>query len=66
MSQRIVIRKANKIIDVFHGEQGWEKHEHTRLMLTSNNFLKFVSGAKLSSQDFYEVKKQLGINFAGA
>ena len=35
MTERIQIKRANKVVDVFFGEEGWEPHEHTRLLMVS-------------------------------
>lgn len=60
MTNRIVIKKANNIIDVFHGEEGFEKHEWTRFILV-RGYLKYINGAQLSANDFFTVKKELGL-----
>ena len=60
MSKRIVIRKLNKIIDVFSGEEGWESDHWTRFVLIGN-YLKFIKGVQLSPHDFNHVKKELGL-----
>lgn len=60
MSQRVIIRKANHVIDVFFGEEGFNQKEWTRFLLVGN-FLKFIKGAKLSHQDFNVVKKELNL-----
>ncbi len=60
MSKRIVIKKANHIIDVFHGEEGFEEQNWTRFLL-KNKFLKYIKGAQLSAQDFFLIKKELGL-----
>ena len=60
MTNRIVIKKANRIIDVFFGEEGFGQQEWVRFLLIGN-YLKFVTGAQLNPQDFSEVKKMLGL-----
>jgi len=61
MTNRIVIKKANRIIDVFFGEEGFVQQEWVRFLLVGN-YLKYVIGAQLSPQDFTEVKKLLGLS----
>lgn len=63
MTNRIVVKRLGKIIDVFTGEQGWEPEHWTRFLLV-NNYLKFIKGSQMSPQDFNDIKKQLGISFA--
>lgn len=58
MTKRLVIKKANKVIDVFSGEQGFAEQEWTRFLLVGK-YLKFIKGAQLSPHDFNEVKAQL-------
>ena len=60
MTNRIVIRKQNRIIDVFHGEEGFEEHNWTRFLL-KNRFLKYIKGVQMSPQDFNQVKKELSL-----
>ena len=60
MSNRIIIKRANHIIDVFHGEQGFEQDTWTRFLLV-RGFLKFIKGSNLSPSDFNYVKKELEI-----
>lgn len=52
MSKRIVIRKAGKIVDVFFGEEGWEKDEWARFIMMPGKFLKFLRGTTLSDSDY--------------
>ena len=62
MSERIQIKRANKVVDVFFGEEGWEPQEHTRLLMVNTKngvFLKYLSGAQLSNNDFNSVKEKL-------
>ena len=56
MTNRVVIRKHHRIIDVFHGEEGWEENNWNRFLLVGN-YLKFIKGAQMSPQDFNTVKK---------
>lgn len=58
MTNKLVIRKANRIIDVFSGEQGFVEQDWTRFLLVGK-FLKFIKGAQLSPTDFNLVKKEL-------
>ena len=60
MTNRIVIRKQNHVIDVFHGEEGFKEHNWTRFLL-KNKFLKYIKGAQMSPQDFNQVKKELSL-----
>ena len=60
MTNRIVIRKQNNILDVFHGKEGFEEHNWTRFLL-KNKFLKYIKGAQMSPQDFNQVKKELSL-----
>lgn len=62
MPEHIKIKRANKIVDVFFGEEGWEPQEHTRLLLVNTKngvFLKYLSGAQLSNSDFNSIKEKL-------
>jgi hypothetical protein len=60
MTNRVVIRKHHRIIDVFHGEEGWEENNWTRFLLVGN-YLKFIKGAQMSPKDFNSVKKELAL-----
>ena len=60
MTNHIIVRKQNHIIDVFHGEEGFEEHNWTRFLL-KNKFLKYIKGAQMSPQDFNQVKKELSL-----
>jgi len=60
MSNRIVIKKANHVVDVFHGEQGFAPQHWTRFLVV-RGFLKFRKGTQMSGQDFNFVKKELGV-----
>jgi hypothetical protein len=59
-TERIVVRKLGHIIDVFHGEEGFESQHWTRFLLV-RGFLKFIKGSQMSSQDMRVVKQQLGV-----
>ena len=62
MPERIKIKRTNKVVDVFFGKEGWEPHEHTRLLMVNTKngvFLKYLSGAQLSNSDFNSVKEKL-------
>lgn len=59
-TDRIVVKKANHVIDVFHGERGFEQQQWTRFLLV-RGFLKFIKGAQLSAHDLRSVKAKLGI-----
>ena len=62
MTERIKIKRANKVVDVFFGEKGWKPQEHTRLLMVNTKngvFLKYLSGAQLSTSDFNSVKEKL-------
>jgi hypothetical protein len=57
MTPRIVIKKVNKhLIDVFHGEEGFESHNWTRFVIV-NGFLKFLAGVTMTPADLQQVKK---------
>lgn len=59
MSKRIIIKKVNNhLIDVFHGEEGFEESNWTRLLLIKG-YLKFIKGSQLSPHDFNAIKKEL-------
>ncbi len=60
MNKHIIIKKANNVIDVFHGQEGWEKQDWTRFLLVKG-FLKYINGAQMSTNDFFFVKKELGL-----
>ena len=60
MSNRICIKRHNHIIDVFHGEEGFEPGGWTRFLLV-RGYLKFVKGSNMSPSDFALVKKEMGI-----
>ena len=45
MTNSVVIRKHHRIIDVFHGKEGWEENNWTRFLLVGN-YLKFIRGHK--------------------
>ena len=59
MSNRIVIRKAGKIVDVFFGEEGWEKEEWARFIMMPDKYLKFLRGATLSTEDYRSLHREL-------
>jgi hypothetical protein len=64
MTNRIVIKKNNRVYDVFTGEEGFEPQHWTRFVLAGNGrsrTLKFIKGATLSPEDFAYVQKQLGV-----
>lgn len=61
MSERIVIKQANRIVDVFFGEEGFEPEHWTRFIMVGHSFLKYVAGANMPTTDFNFVRKQLGV-----
>lgn len=60
MSNRLIVKKHNRFIDVFSGEEGFEEQDWTRFLLVGT-FLKFIKGAQLSAHDFNQVKKELNL-----
>ena len=64
MSNRIIIRKANSVVDIFFGESGWDQKHWTRMSIVKTAkgpFLKYLKGAQINQHDILEVHKQLGI-----
>lgn len=64
MSNRIVIRKTNHIVDIFFGEFGFDSKHWTRMTTVKTKegiFLKYLKGARISQQDMIEVHKILGV-----
>ncbi len=56
-TQRLVVKKANRIIDVFFGETGFGKEEWARFAVIPGGFLKHLGGSFLSAEDFQEIRK---------
>lgn len=57
----IVLRKANKFIDVFFGQSGWNETQWTRFATTSKDgifALKRVKGAHVDNKTYAYVKQQ--------
>ena len=54
----IIIKKAGKFIDVFHGIEGWETWTRfvVQSTMTKKKILKFVAGSTLSPEQFSFVK----------
>lgn len=61
MSNRILIKRSNNVVDVFFGEQGFAPHHWARFVL-NNKQLKHLKGASLPSNDWRFVCDQLGVN----
>lgn len=61
MSERIVIKQANRIVDVFWGEEGFEPDNWTRFVVVGHTFLKYLAGANMTAQDFNDVRTRLGV-----
>lgn len=64
MSDRLIIRKANYVIDVFFGETGFDSKHWTRFAIAKHpggQFLKYIKGASLSAHDLAKVKTLLEI-----
>ena len=58
MSPRIKIKRHNKFLDVFHGEQGWETWTRLRIEKKgTQTILHPIKGAHLSQKDANEVMK---------
>ena len=55
-TKRLVVKKANRIIDVFFGETGWTKDEWARFAVIPGGYIKHLGGATLSTQDFQEIR----------
>lgn len=60
MTKRIVIKKANRIIDVFFGEEDFAQQDWVRFLQVGKH-LKFISGTHMSPADFNVVKLELGL-----
>ena len=64
MSDRIVIRKANSVVDVFFGETGFDSKHWTRFSVIKTHngpFLKYIKGASIPQDLMMQVHKQLGV-----
>lgn len=59
MTDRIIIRKNNRILDVFHGEEGFAEQQWSRFLLV-NKTLKFIKGAQMSVADLQTLKQMVG------
>ena len=58
----IVLRKANKFVDVFFGNQGWHEREWSRFVTsTTDNIvaLKRIKGAHVDSATYAYVKRMV-------
>lgn len=60
MSDHIVLRKANNIVDVFHDEQGFNPQGWTRFLLV-RGYLKYIKSVQMNNQDLVTVKTMLGV-----
>jgi hypothetical protein len=57
----IVLRKANKYIDVFFGQQGWNERQWSRFVTTNKDgmfALKHIKGAHVDNQTYSYVKQK--------
>ena len=59
-TERIVLRRANNILDVFHGEEGFHVQQWTRFLIV-RGYLKYLKGAQLAAHDLLAVKKMIGV-----
>ena len=57
----IVIRRAGKFVDVFHGVEGWEIWTRfvVQTTLSKKKILKFVAGSTLNPDQFHFVKQAI-------
>jgi hypothetical protein len=56
----IVLRKANKYIDVFFGQYGWQENQWTRFVTAQQDgifALKRVKGAHVDNKTYAQVKQ---------
>ena len=56
----IVLRKANKYIDVFFGQDGWRENQWTRFVTAQHDgifALKRIKGAHVDNNTYAYVKK---------
>jgi len=56
MTPRIVIKRINKILDIFTSESGWDKWAR---YVNVNGYLKYLRGHELSKADLLYVQGQL-------
>lgn len=60
----IKILRANNVIDVFFGAEGFEQKEWSRFLHIKKgkqSFLKFLKGAVMPDTKLAELKKKLGV-----
>jgi len=56
VTPRIVIKRINKILDIFTSESGWDKWAR---YVNVNGYLKYLRGHELSKADLLYVQGQL-------
>lgn len=51
-------RVVGKVYDIFFGQQGWDKENHSRVVIVGKDFVKFMSGAQLPPDVLRHVIKE--------
>ena len=58
--KHIVIKRTKFFVDVFHGKEGWHQKDWTRFILVNKQYIKYVSGARMTAPAFDYVRKAVG------